>query len=675
MSLGILNKIIWAGIGTVIFVLFYTVFTYNSDVSKIVDYQPKLTTQILDRNNELIANVFDREHRLYVPFEKIPPRLIEALVAIEDTAFFEHGGVNYEAIVRAAYKVIRAGKAVEGASTITQQLVKNVLLTREKTILRKFKEAILSIRIENEISKEMILERYLNEIYFGHGYYGVKAAARGYFHKELNELTLKEMALLCGLPRAPSFYDPTKHKGMSVARANLVLDRMKHLGWINSQEYALASAEIPVIFDETVTANRAPYAVDAVINELSATFDDVRHGGYVIYTTIDMEAQKAARAALKMGYEAAKERVESQRPELIMVDVVGEDGNITQVEQNATLEINSSKLNGALVSIEQHTGKVLALCGGVDFYKSQFNRAIHAKRQVGSSFKPFLYLAAFDLGYSPSSVVADISRTYKFKVGEGNETEEQVWRPSNYERNFVGVMSAREAVVHSRNLASINLVDTIGLELVRNRLFEYGFEYLPNDLSLALGSITLTPMQMSEDLTIISNYGERVKPYMVEKVVNKYGETFTFDTKRERVTTPAQAYLMIDVMRDVVRRGTGRRARIRGIEMAGKTGTTNDNRDAWFCGYTPSTQTVVWFGNDDNSQIAKRETGGKTAAPVFRAYYEALLKARPEITRHFAVPDGIQTMKINGKEEIFTDISRPPKVNKIMQPSKEELLF
>lgn len=670
-----MNKIIWAGISTIVFVLFYTVYVYNSDISEIVDYQPKLTTQILDRNNELIANVFEGEHRLYVPFEKIPPRLIEALIAIEDTAFFEHGGVNYEAIIRAAYKVIRAGKAVEGASTITQQLVKNVLLSREKTILRKYKEAILSIRIENAISKEMILERYLNEIYFGHGYYGVKAAARGYFHKELDELTLKEMALLCGLPRAPSFYDPTKHKGMSVARANLVLDRMKHLGWINAQEYELSAVEMPVVFDESVTANRAPYAVDAVINELSATYDDVRHGGYVIYTTIDMAAQKAADEALRAGYEKAKTRIENQKPEMIMVDVVGEDGNITQVEQNATQELNSSKLNGALISLEQNTGKVLALCGGVDFYKSQFNRAIHAKRQVGSSFKPFLYLSAFDLGYSPSSVVADISRTYKFTVAEGNETEEQVWRPSNYERNFVGVMSAREAVVHSRNLASINLVDTIGLDLIRNRLFEYGFKELPNDLSLALGSITLTPMEMSEYLTIITNYGERVKPYLVEKIVNKYGEATTFHTIRERVTTETQAYLMIDVMKDVVRRGTGRGTRMRSIETAGKTGTTNDNRDAWFCGFTPTTQTVVWFGNDDNTQIAKRETGGKTAGPVFKAYYEALLKARPELTRHFRKPDGIYEMKINGKNEIFTEISRPPKVNNLMPPAKEELLF
>lgn len=670
--MGLLKKIVVSAATLAVLVVLYGIIVYNSNIDAVVEYNPKLTTQVLDRENKLIANVFDGEHRVYAPFEQIPPRLIEALIAIEDTAFFEHDGVNYEAILRAAYRVIQAGKAVEGASTITQQLVKNVLLSREKTILRKFKEAILSKRVENEISKEMILERYLNEIYFGHGYYGVKTAARGYFHKELDELTLKEMALLCGLPRAPSFYDPTKHKGMSVARANLVLDRMKHLGWINNDEYMIATAEMPVVYDESVTANLAPYVADAVVEELSSTFPDVKRGGYTVYTTIDLEAQKAAVEALRNGYDKAVKRVESQKPEPIMVEVMGADGNVTLQEQNATMELNSSKLNGAIISVEQQTGKVLALTGGVDFYKSQFNRAIKAKRQVGSSFKPFLYLAAFDLGYSPASAVADISRTYKFKL---SEEEEQVWRPSNYERNFVGVMSAREAVVHSRNLASINLVDTIGLELVREKLFGYGFKELPVDLSLALGSITLTPMEMSEYLTMISNYGERVTPYLVEKVVDKYGNATEHVPQKERVTTEAQAYLMINVMQDVVNRGTGRRAKLRSIEIAGKTGTTNDNKDAWFCGFTPSTQTVVWFGNDDNSQIARGETGGKTAAPVFREYYEKLLQARPELTRHFRKPDGIYEMDINGKTELFTDISKPPKVNKIMQPAKEELLF
>lgn len=663
-----LKKILLVIFVFIISIVGYGIYLFNNgDIDELVNYKPKLTTQVFDKNNNLLANVFEDQHRVYAKFEEIPPRLIEAMIAIEDTAFFEHKGLNFEAIIRAAYKVALAGKAVEGASTITQQLVKNVLLTREKTVLRKFKEAFLSIRVERELSKEMILERYLNEIYFGHGYYGIKTASRGYFKKELHELTLKEIAVLCGLPRAPSFYDPTKHKEMSNARANTVLERMMHLGWINEKEYQNAIAQTPVVYDEPVSQNIAPYVVEAVMKELSGEFKDIKNGGYSVYTTIDSEAQKIANEALLYGY-----KIVAQRNKNILTDADMFDENISEADRNASNNYNVSKFNGAIVSIEQESGKIIAMSGGINYYKSPFNRAMRAKRQIGSSFKPFLYLAAFDLGYSPASPVADISRTYKFKV---SEDEEKIWRPENYERNFVGLMSAREAVTHSRNLASINLLDDIGLNLIRERLSEYGFTNLSNDLSLALGTLTLTPMEMSEYMTIISNYGEKVKPYLVEKVQKANGETKFYKTSKRRVTTREQAYLMIDVMKDVVERGTGKAAKPLGIETAGKTGTTNDNKDAWFCGFSPSTQTVVWFGNDDSTQIARGETGGRTAAPVFKFYYEKLLKARPEMIRHFVRPEGVREIQINGKKEIFTDISKPPMANKMIEPAKEELLF
>ncbi|MDQ1340963.1 MAG: penicillin-binding protein [Campylobacterota bacterium] len=664
----ILKRILLVIFVLVISIIAYGIYLFNNgDIDELINYKPKLTTQVFDKNNNLLANVFEDQHRVYANFEEIPPRLIEAMIAIEDTAFFEHKGLNFEAIIRAAYKVALAGKAVEGASTITQQLVKNVLLTREKTVLRKFKEAFLSIRVERELSKEMILERYLNEIYFGHGYYGIKTASRGYFKKEPHELTLKEIAVLCGLPRAPSFYDPTKHKEMSNARANTVLERMMHLGWINEKEYQNAIAQTPIVYDEPVSQNIAPYVVEAVMKELSSEFKDIKNGGYSVYTTIDSEAQKIANEALLYGY-----RIVTQRNKNILTDADMFDGNLSEADRNASNNYNVSKFNGAIVSIEQESGKIIAMSGGINYYKSPFNRAMRAKRQTGSSFKPFLYLAAFDLGYSPASPVADISRTYKFKV---SEDEEKIWRPENYERNFVGLMSAREAVTHSRNLASINLLDDIGLNLIRERLSLYGFTNLSNDLSLALGTLTLTPMEMSEYMTIISNYGEKVKPYLVEKVQKANGETKFYKTSKRRVTTKEQAYLMIDVMKDVVERGTGKAAKPIGIETAGKTGTTNDNKDAWFCGFTPSTQTVIWFGNDDSTQIARGETGGRTAAPVFKFYYEKLLKARPEMIRHFVRPEGVREVQINGKKEIFTDISKPPMANKMIEPAKEELLF
>ncbi len=659
-----------------IFVFFivslYAGYIYSSDVSKLKFYSPPLSTQVFDVNGKVIANIYDKEHRLYIKFSDIPPRLIEALVAIEDTSFFEHYGVNFEAIFRAAYKVIRARKAVEGASTLTQQLVKNVLLTRKKTISRKFKEIILSLKIETMLSKEEILERYLNEIYFGHGYYGLLAASRGYFHKEPFELSLKEMAILVGLPRAPSFYDPTKHLKMALSRANIVLDRMKHLGWINHKEYTKATKEIPVIFDESISLNQAPYVIDEITRNLRYEYPDIKTAGYKIYTTIDLDIQKIADEALRYGYEKTLKRLKKIKLQTIKEEIVLEDGNITVVEKNVTTPPDISKFNGAIVVLRQKSGEVLALSGGIDFYKSPFNRATRAKRQVGSSMKPFIYLCAFDFGYSPASIVYDISRTYRYKL----KNQEKIWRPQNYEKNFLGILSAREAVVHSRNLATINLVEDIGLDIVREKLKNYGFKNLPNDLSLALGSLALSPYEMSKYLSIISNYGTRTTPFIIKKIKNKNGVVLSENkVQKTKVTSPSQAFLMIDVLKDVVKKGTGRKARTKGRELAGKTGTTNDNKDAWFCGFSPSIQTVVWFGNDDNTQIAKKETGGKISAPVLGYFYKKLLKIHPEIKRHFDQPKGVYRLKINGKNEIFTDISKPPKNEEILKPASEELIF
>ena len=328
----------------------YAGYIYSTDVSKLKFYSPPLSTQVFDVNKKVIANLYDKEHRLYIKFNDIPPRLIEALVAIEDTSFFEHYGVNFEAIFRAAYKVLRARKAVEGASTLTQQLVKNVLLTRKKTISRKFKEIIFSLKIETMLSKEDIIERYLNEIYFGHGYYGLLAASRGYFHKEPFELSLKEMAILVGLPRAPSFYNPTKHLKMALSRANIVLDRMKHLGWINNKEHKKATKEIPVIFDESISLNKAPYVVDEIIRNLKYEYPDLKTQGYKIYTTIDLDIQQIADEALKYGYEKTVKRLQKIQLQTIKEEIITEDGNISIVEKNVTIPPDVSKFNGARIS-------------------------------------------------------------------------------------------------------------------------------------------------------------------------------------------------------------------------------------------------------------------------------------------------------------------------------------
>ncbi|MEN8303717.1 MAG: transglycosylase domain-containing protein, partial [Campylobacterota bacterium] len=353
----ILTTVILGFISPFLILGFY-LLRYDYDISTLVDYKPSITSRIYDKNNEQIANVFDGKHRFYASFEEIPPRVIEALVAIEDTTFFEHPGINIDAIFRAAIKVARAGKAVEGASTITQQLVKNVLLTREKKISRKIKEAILAIKLERALTKTQILERYLNEIYYGHGYYGIKTAADGYFHKRLEDLTLKEMAILVGLPKAPSTYAPTKNYEISMGRANRVISRMHTLGWIEDSEYQEALLESPEVFDETLTKNKAPFVVDEVARVFREKgIEDFKTGGYDVYTTIDLRLQEAARESLKYAYDLSLERIAGYREkEAIALEKATLAGEEYEVDDS-----NTSLLNGALVSLDSATGDIIAM--------------------------------------------------------------------------------------------------------------------------------------------------------------------------------------------------------------------------------------------------------------------------------------------------------------------------
>ena len=622
------------------------IFLYSQirfDVQKIVDYKPNLTTQFFDKHDKLVANIFDKEHRFYTEFKNIPPRVIEALVAIEDTQFFEHNGINTEAIGRAIIKDIKAMKLVEGASTLTQQLVKTMVLTRDKKIIRKIKEILLSLRLETLLTKEQILERYLNHVYFGHGYYGIKTASLGYFHKHLNELTLKEIALLVGLPRAPSFYDPTRNLKFSLARANQVIKRMEKLGWINKAQYQEALNEIPIIYKETLTKNKAPYVIDAALKQLKKDLPDIKSGGYKINLTIDLQAQEIARAALKHGYDNIKKRD-------YYVD---------------TNKSTTKTLNGAMMVLENSSGRILALIGGIDYKKSSFNRAIQSYRQPGSAAKPFLYQVALDLGYSTASNLVDISRTYQYKSAQ-NQLKK--WQPKNYEKDFKGLISFRQALVHSRNLATINLVTEIGIDILHKKLKYYGFKDIPFDLSITLGSFGISLFDLSEQYTIFSNNGIQNKPFLISSITDISGQTISFEQSSKYITTPSQTYLMTSVLKDVVNSGTGRKARVKGLETAGKTGTTNKNIDAWFCGYSPTIQTLVWYGNDDNKPMRRSETGGRSAAPAFSYFYKEWLKLHPEIKRKFDVPESVFTSTVNGKVEYFTNISNTP-TNKNITPT------
>ncbi len=612
------------------------VYVYDHEdleANTLINYSPNVSSEILDRHGKRIAFIFKKRHRLYARYDEIPGYMVEALVAVEDTRFFEHHGINPDAIIRAIFKDIKARRFVEGGSTLTQQLIKNTLLTRKKTIVRKLKEAVLAIKIESKLSKEQILERYLNEIFLGNNYYGVKTAAFGYFHKKLDRLTLKECAMLMGLPRGPSFYNPLRHYKRALNRANVVLGRMNKLGWISKKEYLKAVKEAPSVYKSSLTQNIAPYIVDEVLRRFKGRFNDLKTGGYKIYTTIDMNMQKIARDSIKYGFDRAIKRYKDNP--------------------------KKTKLNGAMISVENNTGDILTMVGGVDYHRSAFNRVTMARRQPGSSFKPFIYQTALDMGYNPASKLTDLSRTFQYTY----HGHKKLWAPRNYEHNFEGFVSLRKALVHSINLATINLVNDIGLEVIRKRLALLDVPNIPDDLSIALGNLGVSPYKMAQMYTVFSNGGHMIEPRLVSKIVSKENAVL-YETKPKEIadfTKPKQAYMMTSILEDVIKKGTGRNAAVKGIELAGKTGTTNDGVDTWFCGYSPTITTIVWYGRDNNRRIGRRATGGLIAAPAFAYFYKHLIKIYKDTPRKFIKPDGVlMGMTKDGKEELYTDISPLP---------------
>lgn len=611
------------------------------DLDHVIDYKPKLSTEFYDVNGELVANIFDGQNRKYAHYNEIPPRMIEALIAVEDTAFFEHDGVNLEAIFRAVIKDIQSMSLKEGASTITQQLIKNMVLTRERKFSRKLKEVILAYQIEKKLNKEQILERYLNEVYLGHGYYGVKTAAQGYFKKSLDALSLKEIAILVGLPKAPSNYDPTRHLDLSIARANAVITRLKDLGWISKDEYISAINELPVVYDETLTQNKAPYVIDEAIKQLSTIYPDIKSGGYKVNLTIDLRLQNVAQNALQMGYD----------------EILKRDNNAS-----------TDKLNGAILVTNPQNGQILAMLGGIDYAKSNYNRVTQSTRQPGSSFKPFVYQIALNSGYSPASKVADVAMAF-----DGVGDDKKAWKPKNYAKDFAGFISLKEALIKSRNLATISLLVDVGFDNVWKKLGEFGFKNIPPNLSIALGSFGISIMDYSELYSVFAGLGRISKPYLINQITDRYGQSKEFKPSFREIEPAKQAYLMIDMMRSVVTSGTARRARIEGVEVAGKTGTTNNNIDAWFCGFTPDMQAIIWYGNDDNTPMRKIEGGGLTAAPVFAAFGREYFKIYPDAKKEFDVPSGVES----DDGVLHTNISRLPsnKTDNALQTQEEEGLI
>lgn len=628
-------------------------------VEKIVNYKPNEVTQVFDTKNRLVANIFENEFRYYAKYDEIPGHLVEALLAVEDTTFFEHEGVNIDAILRAGIKNTLSMRYSEGGSTLTQQLVKNMLLTRDRKISRKIKEMLLAIRTEQVLSKEDILERYLNYIYLGHGYFGVKAAANGYFKKSLHDLSLKEIAMLVSLPKSPIKYDPTKNNAKdSLQRANSILKRMFDLGWISNVEYKKSIREIPTIYNETLTQNKAPYAVDEMLRTLD--IPDLKRGGYKIYLTIDLDYEEAAKNSLTKGYDNIKFRIQDR------IEKYRKRKKLPQLSEEEIKILNDDNtLNGAMIVTRPSTGEILALIGGVNYNKSSFNRVTQTNRQFGSAIKPFVYEIALNNGYSTATQIPDSPLSFK----DGNK----VWQPHNFNRKYNGFVSLQYALENSLNIPTINLARLVGMSKIYSGLSSFGFKNFEKDPSVVLGSLSLSPLQASYYYSIFANYGVSIKPYLVSKVVDRSGNiVYESEPTQDTLSSPEQTYLVTSILQNVVKRGTGSRARVNGVEIAGKTGTTNNIKDAWFCGFAPDIEAIVWYGRDDNTQIGSNEFGGAVAAPVFSDFLTQVLKINPELRRTFTKPKNVFSRKIDGEDYLYTDKSMIPTNNVIKE---DEMIF
>ncbi|MBX3025500.1 PBP1A family penicillin-binding protein [bacterium] len=679
-------------------------------IQAAVDYQPPTTTQIFAADGSLIGEFYSQK-RYLVPLDRIPLYVRQAFISAEDDSFYEHRGVDANGILRAFVNNLVAGGKVQGGSTITQQVVKTVLLTPQKSYERKLKEMILSTRLEREVSKDDILALYLNHIYLGSGAYGVAAAADEYFGKDIGDVTLAEAALLAGLPQAPSRYSPYRHWPDAKARQRYVLNRMYEEGYIDRETRDAAIIEPIALSSRKGSFQAAPYFVEHIRRLL-----EEQYGRTVLYelglrvkTTLDLRMQNEAEGALRRGIERLTAEHDSyhgayramsheerntylrlqtaafrgmERPEagfsyealvssvrgssarvqvgpfagdlvlptsptgkqakLGLMDLVrarpieeddGGDGKL-RFEYDA-----SPLLEGALIAMEPGTGYVRALVGGYDFDRSHFNRAIQARRQPGSAFKPLVYAAALDRNFTPASVIVDEPISYK--------DNGRIWSPQNFDRKYYGPTSLREALTKSRNVVTVRLAERIGLNYLTGYLPRFGLPGpIPRNLSISLGTLEVTPLQLAVAYSTFANQGQRPVPIMISEITDAEGQVLARnEPDLTQVLPPTTAYQMTSMLQDVVRRGTGTAAQGLSQPTAGKTGTTNDLEDAWFVGYTPQLLAVVWIGFDNKRPLGPKSTGGHVSAPIWKDFMAAALKDVPE--GQFPVPNGLKCVNID----------------------------
>ncbi|MEW6686444.1 MAG: PBP1A family penicillin-binding protein [Candidatus Edwardsbacteria bacterium] len=596
--------------------------------SVLQDYTPKQGTKLYDSNGELIYE-FCEERRILVPLSKIPLSMINATIAIEDRQFRRHWGINLFAILRAAWVNFRHHKIRQGASTITQQLARNLFLTQERTISRKIKEALLALKIERVYSKDEILALYFNQIYFGSGAYGAEAAAQVFLGKHVEDLTLAEAALLAGLPRAPSIYSPYDRPQTALNRRNTVLEAMVEIGAVTKKEAEMAKNASLNLHPRQLRLNDAPYFVEEIRKILESRYGAnlLYQGGMSVYTTLDLRYQRMANAAL----ENWLSKIEKEYG----FKIKREDVHLSPREADVTGK--TPYLQGALVAIDPQSGEIKAMIGGRDFFQSKFNRATQAKRQAGSAFKPFLYTAAMDNGFTPADVILD-APIILTDDGSGES-----WTPMNYDESFEGSIPLRRALALSKNLPAVRLMQKVGPTTVTNYARKMGIKSpLPAVLSLSLGSADVSLLEMTSSFGVIANQGIEAEPLYIKKVIDRNGNVLEENhSYLEEVLNPRTAYIMANLMQTVIDAGTAVRARSLGFSRpaAGKTGTTNEYTDCWFIGFTPDLVCGVWVGFDEKKTIAKGATGAGLALPIWVDFMKASLAGRP--VRDFPIPDGI----------------------------------
>lgn len=593
------------------------------DIADLHRYTASPATKLFDNSTppELIAQLAI-EQRTFVSLARIPRTLLDATVAIEDERFFTHWGLDLWGIARAAVVNSIRGRIVEGGSTITQQLARTLFLTRARTLQRKIKEALLAIQIERQYKKEEILEMYLNQVYFGHGAYGVEQAARKYFGKHVEELILPQSALLSGLLRAPNAYSPRRHPEKSVVRRNLVLHKMIENGFVERTE-AEEATHSPLNLRETELTN-APYFAAHIRKHLEKTYGTqaVYRGGLSVYTTLNLRYQTIAQRALELGLTNAERVIRNPR-------------------RGAAAAVGL-RLQGAIVVLDPRSGAILAMIGGRRFKESEYNRTTQAKRQPGSAFKPIIYTTALLNGYVPSDLIDDSPVQYTGKDGE-------IWQPINFERKFYGLTTLREGLAHSRNVVTIKLLHQVGVRKVISMGKKFGFTTrIRNDLTLGLGTSEVKLLELVSAFGVFAHNGYRAAPYSIKMVKDSLGNVLEqHRLKLYSVISPQVAYLMLSMLQDTVNVGTGRIVRRQGFTRpaGGKTGSTNDFTDAWFVGFTPSLACGVWIGYDDRRTMGKNLTGGLIAAPIWAAFMaEALEDASQE---DFERPPGLVTVRID----------------------------